>query len=39
LQYLKGLTQLQWLFLDGTKVTDAGVQDLQKALPKLEILR
>ena len=39
LQHLKGLTQLQKLDLANTKVTDAGVKDLQKALPKLEIVR
>jgi hypothetical protein len=30
---------LQTLILDRTKVTDAGLDKLQKALPKCEILR
>ena len=33
---LKGLQELD---LRGTKVTDAGVEDLQKALPTLKIKR
>ena len=36
---LKGLRQLQTLVLKGTRVTDAGVADLQKALPQLKIIR
>ena len=37
LVHLKGLTGLQTLFLGGTKITDAGVADLQKALPNCKI--
>ena len=37
LMHLKGLTHLSFLTLTGTKVTDAGVTDLQKALPNCEI--
>jgi hypothetical protein len=33
---LKGL---QWLYLNDTKVTDAGVAELQKALPDCKIIR
>jgi hypothetical protein len=36
---LKGLTALRLLDLTNTKVTDAGVKELQKALPELEIVR
>jgi hypothetical protein len=39
LQHLKGLTRLQLLEIGGTNVTDAGVKDLQKALPKAYITR
>jgi hypothetical protein len=39
LEHLKGLKQLSGLRLGGTKVTGAGVQDLQKALPNVEISR
>jgi hypothetical protein len=39
LTHLQGLTQLQGLVLSNTQVTDTGVQELQKALPKLMILR
>ncbi len=35
--HLKGLTGLQTLELSNTKVTDAAVADLQKALPNCEI--
>ena len=38
LVHLKGLANLRELNLDGTKVTDAGVKGLQKALPKLKII-
>jgi len=33
------MTELQWLYLMGTKVTDAGVADLQKALPDCKIYK
>jgi len=39
LEDLKGLAQLQLLRLDGTKVTDAGVANLQQALPHCDITR
>ena len=38
LKHLKGLTNLTELVLSTNKVTDAGVADLQKALPNCEIL-
>jgi len=31
------MAELQWLYLQRTKVTDAGVADLQKALPTCKI--
>ena len=37
LVHLKGLTGLQTLGLGSTKITDAGVADLQKALPNCRI--
>ena len=37
LQYLKGMTQLEWLNLDSTQVSDAGLEQI-KRLPKLERL-
>jgi hypothetical protein len=33
------LTKLQVLWLEGTKVTDAGVNELQRALPSCTIVR
>ena len=39
LVHLKGLTNLRRFNLDGTKVTAAGVQDLQKGLPKTKLIR
>jgi hypothetical protein len=33
------LTNLQGLRLTGTQVTDEGVQDLQKALPQVQVDR
>ena len=39
LKHLMGLTALKKLDLENTNVTDGGVQELQMALPKLEILR
>ena len=35
--HLKGMAELQWLYLRRTKVTDAGVADLQKSLPNCKI--
>lgn len=37
LEYLKGHAHLQELWLDGTKVTQAGIDKLKLALPKCEI--
>ncbi len=37
LDHLKHMTKLQLLILNGTKVTHAGIADLKKALPKLQI--
>ena len=39
LLHLKGLTKLQRLSLIETNVTDAGVADLQKALPNCKIIK
>ena len=39
LEHLKGLTNLKLLFLEETKVTDAGVAELQKSLPDCKIQR
>lgn len=39
LQELKEMPQLEHLYLKGAAVTDAGVADLQRALPKLRIVR
>lgn len=39
LDHLKGLNRLAWLNLSGTNVSDAGVADLQRALPALTIFR
>jgi len=39
LKELRGLENLKYLTLNTTKVTDQGVASLQKALPKLTILR
>jgi hypothetical protein len=38
LAHLKALTNLTQLSLDGTQVTDAGVADLRKALPKCKVI-
>jgi hypothetical protein len=37
LEHLRGLTQLQLLYLGGTQITDEGVKKLQEALPNCEI--
>jgi hypothetical protein len=37
LAHLKGLTELRWLDLRKTRVTDAAIRDLQKALPHCTI--
>ena len=39
LGHLKALTYLEELDLKGTKVTDAGVQDFQRAMPKVKVGR
>ncbi len=39
LKELAGLNQLQGLDLRETKVTGAGGQELQKALPQVQIIR
>ena len=39
LEHLKGLTALQTLDLQGTRVTDAGVEELKKSLPDVLVLR
>jgi Leucine-rich repeat (LRR) protein len=39
LSHLKGLTTLQKVGLSDTKVTDAGIDDLQQALPSLQVAR
>ena len=39
LVHLKGLTSLQTLSLSGSKVSEAGVKDLQAALPKCKITK
>jgi hypothetical protein len=36
---LKGLTSLCFLFLRGTHVTEAGVNELSQALPNMMIIR
>jgi hypothetical protein len=37
--HLKGLTRLETLTLGGTKITDTGVAELQKALPNCKIAK
>ncbi len=39
LSHLTGLNKLWVISLDGTQVTDAGVKDIQRALPKVKIVR
>ena len=36
---LKGMTRLQWLYIDATGTTRAAVQELQQTLPKLDVQR
>jgi internalin A len=36
---LKSLTGLQELYIGDTKVTEAGVTEIQRALPNLKIVR
>ena len=38
LERLKGLRQLQWLSLGGTKVTEQGIKKFQQALPSCQIV-
>ena len=38
LAHLKGLSNLQWLNLVGTQVTDEGVRDLRRALPNCKAI-
>lgn len=38
LKHIKRLTELRHLYLDGTHVTEQGVNGLQKALPDCEII-
>ncbi len=37
LEHLTGLTKLETLWLDDTQVTDTGVAELKKVLPKCSI--
>ncbi len=37
LEHLEKLTSLEWLHLNDTQVTDAGIEKLQRALPKCRI--
>ena len=39
LEHLKGLTELRYLDLRGTKVTEAGVRQLKKSLPNVKAWR
>ena len=39
LEPIKELGSLQWLDLSDTQVADEDVEELQKALPELEIVR
>ena len=39
LAHLKGLTGLQQLGLGGTKVTDAGIEQLKAALPNVQVTK
>ena len=39
LEQLKGLTQLQYLTLENTQVSDAGIAGLQQALPNCRITK
>ena len=37
--HLKGMTNLQSLYLQGTTITDAGIAELQKTLPNCRIIK
>ena len=39
LTHLNRMTSLEWLYLYDTHVTDAGIAELKRALPKLRIYR
>jgi hypothetical protein len=39
LEHIKGLTNLEQLWLIDTKVTDEGVEELEEALPQLQVIR
>jgi hypothetical protein len=39
LAHLTGLTRLQWLYLSGTRVTNARLRGFQRALPKVDVVR
>jgi len=39
LKHLVGLTNLRWLELGETKVTQQGIEDLKKALPRCTIFQ
>ena len=38
-KHLKGMTVLKFIVLGSTKVTDAGIADLHKALPNCKIYK
>jgi hypothetical protein len=37
LKALHGMKRLRWVSLDGTRVTDTAIAELQKALPEVEL--
>jgi hypothetical protein len=39
LAWLKGLVHLQALDVEATKVTNAGIKEFQKVLPKVKVVR
>jgi hypothetical protein len=39
LDHLKGLSQLRHLYVEGTRVSAAGIAALTKALPKLNVAK